>query len=76
MKGLAVNDDQGGGATHADFLLLGGGLASATVLSEPPLPPPLALFGRLDFSRLRRPLIVPPGGAKQTGNATGQLDLF
>lgn len=25
-----MNDDQGGGATHADFLLVGGGLASAT----------------------------------------------
>jgi DNA repair photolyase len=33
-------------------------------------------FERMDFSRFRRPLIVPTGGAKQTGNATGQLDLF
>ncbi|MDB5754972.1 MAG: radical protein [Massilia sp.] len=33
-------------------------------------------FERLDFSRFRRPLIVPPTGGKQNGNATGQLDLF
>jgi DNA repair photolyase len=33
-------------------------------------------FERLDFSRFRRPLIVPAGSGKQTGNATGQLDLF
>jgi DNA repair photolyase len=33
-------------------------------------------FEQMDFSRFRRPLIVPAGGAKQTGNATGQLDLF
>ena len=33
-------------------------------------------FERLDFSRFRRPLIVPPAGGKQNGNATGQLDLF
>jgi DNA repair photolyase len=33
-------------------------------------------FERLDFSRFRRPLIVPPSAGKQAGNATGQLDLF
>lgn len=33
-------------------------------------------FERLDFSRFKRPLVVPPAAGKQTGNATGQLDLF
>jgi hypothetical protein len=33
-------------------------------------------FERMDFSRFRRPLIVPASGARQAGNATGQLDLF
>ncbi|MDB5772729.1 MAG: radical protein, partial [Burkholderia sp.] len=33
-------------------------------------------FERLDFSRFRRSLIVPPSGGKQAGNASGQLDLF
>ncbi len=33
-------------------------------------------FEKLDFSRFRRPLVVPPSAGKQTGNATGQLDLF
>jgi DNA repair photolyase len=33
-------------------------------------------FEQLDFSRFRRPLIVPPAAGKQCGNATGQLDLF
>ena len=33
-------------------------------------------FEKLDFSRFKRPLVVPPAVGKQTGNATGQLDLF
>ena len=33
-------------------------------------------FGRLDTSQFRRPLIVPPTPGKQSGKATGQLDLF
>jgi DNA repair photolyase len=33
-------------------------------------------FEKLDFSRFRRPLIVPAPAGKQCGNATGQLDLF
>jgi DNA repair photolyase len=33
-------------------------------------------FEKLDFSRFRRPHIVPASGGKQNGNATGQLDLF
>jgi DNA repair photolyase len=33
-------------------------------------------FEKLDFSRFRRPLIVPASAGKQSGNATGQLDLF
>jgi DNA repair photolyase len=33
-------------------------------------------FEKLDFSRFRRPLIVPAAAGKQSGNATGQLDLF
>ena len=33
-------------------------------------------FEKLDFSRFNRPLVVPPSAGKQTGNATGQLDLF
>jgi DNA repair photolyase len=33
-------------------------------------------FEKLDFSRFKRPLIVPAAAGKQTGNATGQLDLF
>ena len=33
-------------------------------------------FETLDFSRFKRPLVVPPTAGKQTGNATGQLDLF
>jgi DNA repair photolyase len=33
-------------------------------------------FETLDFSRFRRPQVVPPTAGKQCGNATGQLDLF
>jgi DNA repair photolyase len=33
-------------------------------------------FETLDFSRFKRPLIVPAAAGKQSGNATGQLDLF
>ncbi|GAB3419023.1 PA0069 family radical SAM protein [Massilia agilis] len=33
-------------------------------------------FEKLDVSQFRRPLVVPPAAGKQTGNATGQLDLF
>ena len=33
-------------------------------------------FEKLDFSCFKRPLVVPPAVGKQTGNATGQLDLF
>jgi DNA repair photolyase len=33
-------------------------------------------FERLDVSQFRRPLVVPRKAGKQTGNATGQLDLF
>jgi DNA repair photolyase len=33
-------------------------------------------FESLDFSRFRRPMVVPPAPGKQSGNATGQLDLF
>jgi DNA repair photolyase len=33
-------------------------------------------FERLDVSQFRRPLVVPASAGKQTGNATGQLDLF
>jgi DNA repair photolyase len=33
-------------------------------------------FERLDVSQFRRPLVVPASANKQTGNATGQLDLF
>jgi DNA repair photolyase len=33
-------------------------------------------FEKLDFSRFRRPQFVPPAPGKQSGNATGQLDLF
>ncbi|WP_374046034.1 PA0069 family radical SAM protein [Massilia sp. R2A-15] len=33
-------------------------------------------FEKLDFSRFKRPQVVPPAAGKQTGNATGQLDLF
>jgi DNA repair photolyase len=33
-------------------------------------------FERLDVSQFRRPLVVPTTAGKQTGNATGQLDLF
>jgi DNA repair photolyase len=33
-------------------------------------------FEKLDFSRFKRPLVVPVAAGKQNGNATGQLDLF
>jgi DNA repair photolyase len=33
-------------------------------------------FENLDFSRFRKPLVVPTALGKQCGNATGQLDLF
>ncbi len=33
-------------------------------------------FDKLDFSRFRKPLVVPAVPGKQCGNATGQLDLF
>jgi DNA repair photolyase len=33
-------------------------------------------FERLDVSQFRRPLVVPVSAGKQSGNATGQLDLF
>jgi len=33
-------------------------------------------FAELDTSRFKRPIIVPPSAAKQSGNAAGQLDLF
>ncbi|MDB5932682.1 MAG: radical protein [Massilia sp.] len=33
-------------------------------------------FDKMDFSRFRKPLIVPTAPGKQSGNATGQLDLF
>jgi DNA repair photolyase len=33
-------------------------------------------FERLDVAQFRRPLVVPPSPGKQSGNATGQLDLF
>ncbi len=33
-------------------------------------------FAELDASKFRRPFVVPPSKGKQTGNATGQLDLF
>jgi DNA repair photolyase len=33
-------------------------------------------FAKLDFSRFRKPLVVPPAPGKQSGNAAGQLDLF
>ncbi|WP_426174886.1 PA0069 family radical SAM protein [Massilia sp. TWR1-2-2] len=33
-------------------------------------------FAKLDFSRFRKPLVVPPAPCRQSGNATGQLDLF
>jgi DNA repair photolyase len=33
-------------------------------------------FEKLDFSRFKRPLIVPTAPGKQCANATGQLDLF
>jgi DNA repair photolyase len=33
-------------------------------------------FAKLDFTRFRKPLVVPPVPGKQCGNATGQLDLF
>jgi DNA repair photolyase len=33
-------------------------------------------FAKLDFSRFRKPLVVPTVPGKQSGNATGQLELF
>jgi DNA repair photolyase len=33
-------------------------------------------FAKLDFSRFRKPLVVPPAPGKKGGNIAGQLDLF
>ncbi len=33
-------------------------------------------FAKLDFSRFRKPLVVPPAAAKQGSKTAGQLDLF